>query len=109
MRFEADRELDCFDLEILADKFSDWKICKENEVTRQKCYLLLWHLFCGNMINPKLINDIPVEVITKAKNYILWRRLYVLDSKRPEDIEAHYLYLCRYIQLDKHMEPARYT
>lgn len=104
MLASVEKELDCFDLEIIAEKFSDWKICKQHEITHHQCYLLLWYLFCGN-INPRLINDIPLAVIAQAKNYILWRKLYDFDSKRPEDIEAHYSNICRYIQLDKHLEP----
>lgn len=103
---EEKQTLDCYDLQIHADKFAGWKICIDNGITVNKCYLLLWYLLNAN-VNPILLKEIPLEVIYKAKQYIMRRKLYVRDSKRPEDIDHHCETLCGYIQSYKRLEPAR--
>ena len=102
---EEKQTLDCFDLQICAERFVKWSICMRYGMSTNKCYLLLWYMLNTN-VNPVLLKDVPLDVVRLAKEFIIRRKLYVRDSKRPEDIDNHCEALCGYIQSYKRLEPA---
>lgn len=104
------KQLDCLGLQMIAEDFIDSMHMMYDggySLTIDKAYLLLWYLFNEN-IDIKLLQAIPIAVVIEAKNFIIRRKLYAKDSKRPADIEAHCEAICRYLQLNKPVDPARF-